>query len=143
MKADAAYFAAFVICAGSAAASDFCTDLQNLQASVGGVELALPGTSNAVTCTQSLMLSGGTQLNCGWPFAYRAPQAADTFEGLVVAVTQCLGDGAIVTTDLNVNHPDFYDLQTFRIGGQEIGVSLKDKAALSETYVFLRVTLPK
>ncbi|MEP0990931.1 MAG: hypothetical protein ABJG73_15220 [Tateyamaria sp.] len=131
------------IFAGSATASVFCETIQTLSARSDNISLALPGSASVVRCTRSLMLDGGTQLHCGWSFTYRASAASEAFEGLVEAVTQCLGDGAVVTTDLNVNHPDFYDLQTFRAGGQEIGVSLKDKAALSETYVFLRVTLPK
>jgi hypothetical protein len=44
-----------------------------------------------------------------------------------------------MTADKDVNHPDFYDLQTFQLNGLEIGVSLKDKAGLSETYIFLRI----
>ncbi|MEO9517802.1 MAG: hypothetical protein ABJH45_09595 [Paracoccaceae bacterium] len=105
--------------------------------------MAFPGANDTTICTQSLMLAGGSQLHCGWPFAYRAPEASQAFEELVTAVSACLGKDAAVTADLDVNHPDFYDLQTFQLGDQEIGVSLKDKAALSETYVFLRVTLPK
>lgn len=82
-------------------------------------------------------------MHCGFGFDYRIPAATVAFDGLVAAVTDCLGETARVTGDLNVNHPDFYDLQTFRLEGQEIAVSLKDKAALLRTYVFVRVSVSK
>ncbi len=90
-------------------------------------------------CKSSLMLSGGTQVHCGWAFPYRAPAAKDAFQGLLAAVTACSGGRVDTTADQDVNHPDYYDLQTFRWIDREIGVSLKDKAGLGETYVFLRV----
>lgn len=133
--------AALSFLAGPAIA-DLCDDIHALKDKSDGFELSLPVTGQTAICTQSLMLGGGTQLHCGWAFAYRTPDAAQAFDRIVSAVTQCLGSDAAVTADLDVNHPDFYDLQTFQLGGQEIGVSLKDKAALSETYVFLRVSRP-
>ena len=136
------FCAALSFVAGPAFA-DLCGDIHALKDKSDGVELSLPVTGQTATCTQSLMLGGGKQLHCGWAFAYRAPDAAQAFDRVVSAVTQCLGSDAAVTADLDVNHPDFYDLQTFQLGGQEIDVSLKDKATLSETYVFLRITLPK
>lgn len=128
---------------GTAAQADLCADIRALDASSQEPVLELTTAGPPPKCTRSLMLSGGVQLHCGWAFAYRASEAKDAFEGLIAEVTECFGDDARVTSDLDVNHPDFYDLQTFQLGGQEIGVSLKDKAALAETYVFLRVTLPE
>ncbi len=80
-------------------------------------------------------------MHCGWAFPYRAPEATAAFERLVTTIAACLGAEASVTADLDVNHPDFYDLRTFQSKGREIGVSLKDKAGLSETYVFLRIAV--
>lgn len=128
--------------AAGPAVAELCDDIRSLNDKNGAVELSLPNTGQTATCTRSLMLGGGMQLHCGWAFAYRAAEATQAFDRVVAAVGQCLGNDAAVTADLNVNHPDFYDLQTFQLGDQEIGVSLKDKATLSETYVFLRVTLP-
>jgi hypothetical protein len=44
-----------------------------------------------------------------------------------------------MATDQSVNHPDAYDLRLFRLDGAEFAVSLKDKGALQQTLVFLRV----
>lgn len=134
---------ALTMSAGSACASVLCEEMRALKADASDLQMTLPGSDATANCTRSLVLAGGTQVHCGWAFSYRAPEATRAFERLVASVGDCLGDSAAVTADLDVNHPDFYDLQTFQLGGQEIGVSLKDKAALSETYVFLRITLPK
>lgn len=139
----AAQCAAIILWAGNAHAETFCAEMQDGASQNTHVQMTLPVTGQTTDCTRSLMLSGGVQLHCGWAFAYRAPAAAAAFESLVATVSNCLGEGAAVTADLNVNHPDYYDLQTFELGGREVGVSLKDKGALSQTYVFLRMTLPK
>lgn len=129
-----------IIMVGSSAQADICEDILGLRADGTDLSLHLPGGGPKADCKTSLMLSGGSQVHCGFGFTYRAPAATTAFEGLVNAVTDCLGDAAHVTADLDVNHPDFYDLQTFQLKGQEIGVSLKDKSALSQTYVFVRVS---
>ena len=54
-------------------------------------------------------------------------------------VTSCFGAGAVVSSDTGVNHPDTYDLQMFRTVAGTVSVSLKDKGALQQTYVFLRI----
>jgi len=68
--------------------------------------------------------------------AYRSTAATDAFERLNDAVIACLGPDATITQYQSVNHPDFYDLRLYLMADQEIGVSLKDKAALQQTYVF-------
>ena len=50
------------------------------------------------------------------------------------------GETFPVIEDLDVNHPDFYDLKTYTKMETSLAVSLKDKAALDQTYVFLRVS---
>ncbi len=125
------------------ALAELCDDIGAVSAQSDAVQMTLPSTQETVTCKRALMLSGGAQVHCSWAFDYRVPEASQAFEHLVKSVGQCMGDDAAITADLNVNHPDFYDLQTFELGGQEIAVSLKDKAALSQTYVFLRITLPR
>ena len=142
MRVRAGLCAGLLCAAGSVAQADLCREVRALDAQSGPVMLALPNTGDTVDCTRSLMLSGGSQLHCGWAFPYRAAAAKQAFEHLVAAVADCVGAAAQLQKGLNINHPDYYDLQTFRLEGQEFGVSLKDKAALSETYVFLRVSLP-
>ncbi len=143
MRVRAICFAALLVGTVPAQADTLCAEIAALNVQSRDVQMTLPGTQDTVACTRSLMLAGGVQMHCGWAFAYRAPRARDAFDRLMRSVAACLGEGAAVTTDLDVNHPDYYDLQTFQSGGQEIGVSLKDKAALSETYVFLRIALPQ
>ncbi len=105
--------------------------------------MSLPYTAETqVTCSTSLALSGETSVNCAWPFAYRAPDAARAFEALVASVASCLEVDRSVL-DQDVNHPDFYDLRIFNAPIGEVGVSLKDKGGLQETYVFLRATPAK
>lgn len=129
----------FLLSVGSAAEADMCEKTLTLGTSNADLTLTLPGTEKSTKCTRSLVLSGGSQVHCGWAFPYRAPEATAAFERLVRTVAACLGTEASMTADQDVNHPDFYDLQTFQSKGREIGVSLKDKAGLSETYVFLRI----
>ena len=133
----------FSLGSGAAVAQVTCDWLLSMTAQNAPVQMMLESSGAEATCTQSLMLSGGAQLHCGWSFAYRTPEALSAFNGLTATVRACLGPVAAVTDDLDVNHPDFYDLQTFQFGDREVGVSLKDKAALSQTCVFLRVTLPE
>lgn len=135
--------AALLLWSGAANAQAFCAGIQSVPAQNAPVQMTLPDTGITTDCTRSLMLSGGVQLHCGWAFSYRAPAASEAFAQLVATVQSCLGDDAAVTVDLDVNHPDYYDLQTFQLGGREVGVSLKYKGALSQTYVFLRIALPE
>jgi len=129
--------AALVFCAAPAQA--FCPQLEALFDGGGAVTLPLPlGTEGK--CSTALALSGATSTHCAWPFAYRAPEAAAAFEALVAAVPGCLDTSAGGEHDQDVNHPDFYDLRIFRTAKGEVGVSLKDKGGLKETYVFLRVS---
>lgn len=123
---------------GTAAQADLCSKIRSLPAQKGEMTLTLSGANRTTVCTRSLMLSGGSQVHCGWAFPYRAVAASKTFQQLLADVKDCT-DGASAAADPDVNHPDFYELQTFRLSDTEVGVSLKDKAALEETYVFLRV----
>lgn len=79
-------------------------------------------------------------MHCGWAFPYREAPAQKAFQQLLSEVTACAEGNQASLADQHVNHPDYYDLQTFQLNDREIGVSLKDKAALGETYVFLRVS---
>ena len=93
----------------------------------------------ASKCSSALAQTGGRFTYCAWSFDYRAPLANDAFNHLLHAVPACLGLDVARKNDQKVNHPDFYDLQLFETPEAEVSVSLKDKAGLQETYVFLRV----
>ncbi|MDG1169095.1 MAG: hypothetical protein P8N14_07850 [Sulfitobacter sp.] len=70
-----------------------------------------------------------------WVFAYRSDSATQAFETLLRQIANCGGES--VKQDQDVNHPDFYDLHLFNFAENTVGVSLKDKGALSQTLVFL------
>lgn len=125
---------------GTSAMAGFCEDLQSFEAQSVPMSLALPESGALTTCSRSLQLSGGTQVHCGWAFPYRAEEARSAFQAVLEAVSQCPGGALLGKEDPDVNHPDSYDLQTFRLSAFEIGVSLKDKGALGETYVFVRIS---
>lgn len=120
----------------SAQIAPFCTQLADLlTASQSGaaVQFTLETTAN---CTRSLNLGAAPSVDCAWPFDYRSDAATNAFLSLVEAVATCASP--IEQTGPAVSHPDSYDLRQFAHPGGIISVSLKDKGALSETYVFLR-----
>ena len=121
----------------------FCARLTKLSETSGRqtatFELQSDG-QNAVTCAPALGQNGTRSLHCAWPFAYRSGQGADAFDAMLVAVADCAVQ--IPSTPSKVNHPDSYDLRQFQMGTTTVSVSLKDKSALSQTYLFLRVERP-
>ena len=117
-----------VLLPGVAFADDFCTDLTSL---------ARDGTPVIdAKCTRSLGLGGVVSHTCAWGFDYRSEDATEAFEDLLQDVSACAAELAL--DEPSVSHPDSYDLRQFEMPEAIISVSLKDKAALSETYVFLR-----
>lgn len=74
---------------------------------------------------------------CRWAFKYRSQAAESAFERIANDLARCLG--APAATDEPVNHPDSYQLVQFNGSDGIISVSLKDKASLQQTFVFLRV----
>lgn len=131
-----------VVIATGAYANGFCEGLAQLGASLGQPEpsqdqsFALPNDGAAQAgCRTSLNIGGGKSLHCMWVFAYRSDSATQAFETLMRQIANCGGES--VKQDQDVNHPDFYDLHLFNFAENTVGVSLKDKGALSQTLVFL------
>ena len=100
------------------------------------------GTSPA-TCSFSLDTHGAKSANCNWAFSYRSAEATGAFQDMLAELSVCADMASGIETDQPVNHPDFYDLRLMRIAGGEMGLSIKDKAALLQTLVFLRLTPAK
>ncbi|MDG2340434.1 MAG: hypothetical protein P8L32_04465 [Paracoccaceae bacterium] len=92
------------------------------------------------SCTFSTNISGAISFSCHWGFSYRTKEALEAFEAMLSDLALCADPTLGVVTDQNVNHPDFYDLRMLNIQGGEIALSLKDKAALQQTFIFLRLT---
>ncbi len=101
--------------------------------------LALDG---AAFCGTSVRPGGAAARHCAWAYPYRAPQATMAAETLGQRVKRCLDALPDGTPDTRVNHPDSYDLKRWRSGKRVITLSVKDKAARRETFVFLTVTDP-
>ena len=97
------------------------------------------GTSQA-SCSFSLDTLGMKSANCNWAFSYRSAEATGAFKDMLAELSACAAMASAIETDQPVNHPDFYDLRLMRIAGGDVGLSIKDKAALAQTYVFLRLT---
>ncbi len=122
-----------------AGATDFCAEITRLLTDrdswAGTLELA----GAQATCRTALSLEGTQSLHCGWGFDYRAPAAQAQFDAGLAALSDCLGEDAAVQPDQMVNHPDFYDQRVYTTPSGELGLSLKDKAALGQSFVFLRI----
>lgn len=128
-------FAILALSATAVHANTYCTDLMALTNGIT-TKIALP-MGQVGNCTTSLDLSGARALSCSWPFDYRAQAATDTFVELLDTTTQCLNTDGL--TDQGVNHPDSYDLRTFETDSMQVSISIKDKGALQQTFIFLRV----
>lgn len=130
-------------------AGAFCTSIEALierttQQSGSGASLALPDQPDVLSNCRSYQAQGGAvALSCGWPFAYRAGAAWDAFDLLIARLGRCNGVVTIPTDQTVVNHPDSYDQQMFHLSGTTLSVTLKDKGALAQTYVFLRMEMPR
>jgi hypothetical protein len=97
--------------------------------------LTLAGASYCLVTKRS----NGSFYHCGWEFPYRAKPAYDTFDALVRGMNDCIGRHATLHSDRSVNHPDYYALRRYQTAQAEVSVSVKDKSALSRTFVFIRV----
>jgi hypothetical protein len=123
-------------------AGGFCDGLAQIgdtlaqPAQIPDQSFALPAhTAAQAGCQTSLSIGGGRSLHCRWSFAYRAPAATQAFDTLLHDIAACGAQN--VEQDQDVNHPDFYDLHVFSFADNTVGVSLKDKGAISQTLVFL------
>ncbi len=92
----------------------------------------------AEECGLSTSLAGRTAVHCAWAFALRVPEARAFFDRMAESAATCLGNEFEPIRDLGVNHPDSYDLRQYRFEDVILSISLKDKAALGKTYVFIR-----
>ena len=119
---------------------DFCAALAQLSHAATQPDGPAPvisfpgGQGREVPCTSALELGGVRSLSCRWAHPYRSEGAAQAFAQLLTEITACVGPA--IGGDTPVNHPDSYDLRRFPDG---ISAALKDKAALRESIVILRV----
>lgn len=115
----------------SAQAGPNCSFLTTGDASLG---------DDTTVCRESALLGGITQHSCYWVFDYRAEQAATWLNTLRSQVEDCMGPDTAMAGDAQVNHPDSFDLHQYEGQGRRVALSLKDKAGLNQTLVFLSIS---
>lgn len=114
------------------------SDVVNASGKDAGVQDAKLVLAGASSCTVTIQAQRNWY-QCEWKYAYRDRQAYDNFDSLVRRVHRCIGEKIDIHTDRNVNHPDYYALRRFELEHANVSVSLKDKSALQNTLVFVRV----
>lgn len=92
----------------------------------------------AATCAPYVDADSGPATACFWTFDYRAAAAADLARRLWRDLTSCR-PGAEPGPQGAVNHPDSYSLRIWSTETATYGVSVKDKGALGQTLVILRL----
>lgn len=90
------------------------------------------------SCDLSRDETGMQTYLCTWKFHYRAPGAAAVFDVLNRLIPVCVRGVKALPEDIDVNHPDSYELRRYQQGNVVISTSLKDKAELEQTLAFLR-----
>ena len=126
--------------------AQFCSGLASVLADGSGngdaLRRAAPDlTETPAVCGQSMGVGGAMSTHCRWVFPYRDPRAAAAYDRLVADLAACAGPVQATVQDKAVNHPDTYNLRLMAITGGTAGISLKDKAELQQTLVFLRIEL--
>ena len=116
-----------------------CAALQSLHHAVRNQSASPPQSQGFDTCERVQTAGGAQEIHCRWRFSYRDVAAMAWFEDLTAGVTTCLKDAVPEPREPGVNHPDMYLLQEFADPQTTIYTSLKDKAVLDSTFVFLRL----
>ena len=98
-----------------------------------------PGLPGGANCGRSVGLTGSVNRHCSWSFPFRSEQAQLFFDDLDSSLSSCGDTDNNRDSEKPVNHPDTYHQIAYTNGDVSVTVSLKDKSALGETYVFLRV----
>lgn len=143
---------AFLATLGAARAQDLCADIGTLidQSRANFAAIADQPTGDAGGHEATLTLAGASTClvtrqakrawyQCAWVFPYRAKRATDTFDELAGKLDACLAGRATVHGDRSVNHPDTYAARRYDLEQAQVSLSVKDKAALGKTFVFIRV----
>lgn len=124
------------------AMADRCLEIRELMDSTGTGQLnathvgVFAGEPN---CSISQDERGAQSYLCYWTYPYRDDRATSAFEDLSAEIQMCLPDAAELPADKAVNHPDSYLLDRYVQDEVVISTSLKDKAALGQSLVFLRI----
>ncbi|MGR3614489.1 MAG: hypothetical protein ACU0BB_00420 [Paracoccaceae bacterium] len=87
---------------------------------------------------QKVVLSDGDALVCQWSFAYRSSHVEAAIKALVGEIENC-SQAKVSGVPAGVNHPDTHTVYQYGTERMQITASLKDKAALGQSFVFLKI----
>ncbi len=116
---------------GSVLANPVCLALASGDASLNDTE---------ATCQTSMLHGGIPQNTCHWPYTYRADEALTRLDQLRAEIETCLGPDSALPADALVNHPDSFALYRYEGQGVHVALSLKDKAGLNQSLIFLSLS---
>jgi hypothetical protein len=123
-----------------AIASGFCAQMTDLTLQARSNFVTAPASlKTAENCRMVRSLAGGNAYHCSWKFPYRDAAAQTVFEDFNQSLRSCFAGGQEVVQDVGVNHPDSYTQHQHLTDDVVVSVSIKDKGALQETYVFVNV----
>lgn len=88
------------------------------------------------TCSIYQTQLGRPAISCNWPFPYRDKAAEELAQSLWWELQSCRA-GEAQAADIQVNHPDSFMLSVWQTDDAIFRLSIKDKAGLGQTYVFL------
>lgn len=130
-----------LLLADAARAAPDCADMAETarQARANFAIDPVPALPGAQFCQVSLSISGARALTCAWPFAFRDQAAGAEFESITAMLHGCAEVKTSLQDEPGVNHPDTYLQRHFLWDQVPVSLSLKDKSALHETYVFVTV----
>ena len=127
---------------GQVHANAFCTDMTSLVAQARAKfanASAVKPLVGSDTCRFLRILSGGNTYHCTWKFPYRDAAADTAFDLFNQQIGVCFKGSLGALVDDGVNHPDSYRQHQHLLDGAVASVSIKDKGALQETYVFIAI----
>lgn len=122
--------------------AETCMPLQRLMdAADTGFAQEVPDSTfaDATACDLARVSGGGATYLCYWEFAYRDPAATDVLNALDRDIRKCLSGLSAQPRVGDVNHPDTYLQKAYQRGTVTVSAALKDKAALAQTLIFLRL----
>ena len=88
---------------------------------------------------QSVHLLSGEALACHWEFPYRSHQSRSAINELIEKIEACFPTDETGPLAQPVNHPDTHVVHVYDTLDGRIVASLKDKAALGQSFVFLQI----
>ncbi len=138
MKAVGALSLLAVLLAGNSARSeDMCPALQSLVSAIRQDAPPPQAFPDATECSFVRTLGGGQEHYCRWDYPFRSKDTLVKYSALNTAIRRCLDGPRQIEQDPDVNHPDTSSQIIYDFGTVTLRASIKDKAALQKTLVFL------